>query len=58
MMEKDPKKRLPTLEETLNQGAERRERELQEDNEPETDVDKLLNEQKRGGPEPPDQDHL
>jgi hypothetical protein len=57
-MVEHPKKQPPTYEQALNEAAERRERELQEDDEPKTDVDKLLDEQKRGETKTPDYDEL
>ena len=51
-------KRPPTHEQALKQGEERRERELQESDEPKTEADKLLDELKHGEPKTPDYDEL
>lgn len=54
----DSQKPLPTFEQVLEEGAERRERELQEDYDPKKDADKLLDELKRDQPIAPDYDEL
>lgn len=51
-------KQPPTYEQVLKEGGARRERELQENDEPNTDVDKLLEEQKRGEIKLPDYDEI
>lgn len=45
------KKQPPTYEQSSNEEAERREQESEQNDEPKTDVDKLMDELKRGKPE-------